>query len=110
MLLPACTEHWGEDVEKFTGDYRYHNGIGEFFNCKTAKTHYVFKSRADKKLTKQYLALNLSGNDDVYIKIRGYFKEVEQIEGVDPAMEFVPVKLLEMDASRGCELGGRVGN
>lgn len=42
--------------------------------------------------------------DDTYMKVKGYLKEEEQhMEGINPSIVFVPVELLAVDKSRGCE-------
>ena len=45
----------------------------------------------------------------MYIKIQGYLREEKQLEGIDPKILFVPVKLLEHDTNRGCNLGVQQG-
>jgi len=103
-LLSSC-EHSGEEVVKFTGEYRYYSGIAEFFDCKSRVKYYVAKAGIDTDLQETYLALGMEEKDDVYIQINGYLKEEALMEGIDPATVFVPVKLLKVDKSRGCERG-----
>lgn len=46
---------------------------------------------------------NMNDRDDVFMQIEGYFKEESQMEGIDPATVFVPVRLLKVDKNRGCQ-------
>lgn len=110
LILAACGEHRGENVQSFTGDYRYSEGIGEFFDCKSGIKYYVIGTSENEKLIEEYLAYKLTKNDDIYIRVKGYLKEIPQIEGVDPVLEFAPVKLLESKPDRGCSVGERQGN
>ena len=103
-LLSSC-EHSGEEVIKYTGEYRYYSGIAEFFDCKSHVKYYVAKAGIDTELQKTYLDLGMEEKDDVYIQIKGYLKEEALMEGINPATVFVPVKLLKVDKSRGCERG-----
>jgi len=104
LLLSSC-EHRGQDVIKFTGEYRYFAGIAEFFDCKERVKYFVAKAGINTDLQEAYLKLGVKDKDDVYIQIQGYLKEVAQMDGVDPATLFVPVKLLSLDKNRGCERG-----
>ena len=110
VFIASCGEHRGENIQSYTGDYRYARGIGEFFDCKSGEKYYVINTSENDNLIKEYLALELTNNDDVYIRVKGYLKEVPQIEGVDPALEFAPVELLELNPDRGCSVGERQGN
>ena len=105
LLLASCGEHSGQDVTKFTGEYRYYAGIAEFFDCKSHTKFYISKTGIGTDLQKAYLKLGVEEKDDVYVQIKGYLKEEKQMEGIDPATVFVPVKLLAIDESRGCERG-----
>jgi len=105
FILASCGEHSGQDVSKFTGEYRYYAGIAEFFDCKTHTKYYIAKVGVGTDLQAAYLKLNVEEKDDVYIQVKGYLKEEKQIEGIDPATVFVPVKLLGIDKTRGCERG-----
>ncbi|MEE9446967.1 MAG: hypothetical protein V3V09_03355 [Arenicellales bacterium] len=109
LALTACSEHRGENITQFTGDYRYKTGIGEFFDCASAKKYYVINTAEHQKIIKQYLALNILQNNDVYIRVKGYFKEVIQLDGIDPSIEFAPVKLQTINADRGCSQQGKHG-
>ena len=105
FLLASCGEHSGQDVSKFSGEYRYYAGIAEFFDCKSRVKYYISKAGIGTDLQNAYLELNVEEKDDVYIQINGYLKEEKQIEGIDPATVFVPVKMLKIDKTRGCERG-----
>lgn len=110
VFLSSCGEHRGENIQSFTGDYRYNEGIGEFFDCKSGEKYYVINTSENEKLIEEYLAYRFTKSDDIYIRIKGYLKEVPQIEGVDPVLEFAPVELIESNADRGCSVGERQGN
>lgn len=105
FLLTSCGEHRGQDISEFTGDYRFYAGIAEFFDCRKSVKYYVADSGIHNELQSLYLQLNLKDKDDVYIKVKGYLKEEQQMEGINPKTVFVPVKLISHDASRGCEQG-----
>lgn len=109
FIIVACGEHRGQNISEFTGEYRYYKGIAEFFDCKSARKYYVSKSGNHTELQRFYEKLDIK-DDDVYIKIKGYLKEEQQMEGIDPITMFVPVKLLEHDTQRGCNIGNRKGN
>ena len=103
LLLVSC-EHRGEDITKFTGDYRYYNGIAEFFDCKQRVKYYVGNVGIYKSLHQAYLDQGVPTDDDVYMQVSGYLKEEEVlVEGVNPTIIFVPVELLKIDKNRGCE-------
>ncbi len=105
FLLTSCGEHSGQDVSKFTGEYRYYAGIAEFFDCESRNKYYIAKVGIGSDLQDAYVKLGVEEKDDVYIQINGYLKEEKQMEGIDPAVVFVPVKMLKIDKSRGCERG-----
>jgi uncharacterized lipoprotein YehR (DUF1307 family) len=108
--LTGCDrEHAGATITEFTGDYRYYAEIAEFFDCDSAKKYYVSDSKEHQKVIAEYLNLGLKEKEDAYLKVKGYFKETPQMEGVDPETEFVPTELISVDASRGCTKGRRVG-
>lgn len=109
IFLSGCGEHFGKDIKNFTGEYRYQSGIGQFFDCASAKSYYVFHSTAHTTLKQAYIALNLKHSDDVYVHVKGYLELIEQLEGVDPTTEFVPTKLISMDIDRGCKQSPRQG-
>ncbi len=103
LLLISC-DHRGEDVTKFNGDYRYYKGIAEFFDCKARVKYYVGDFGIYKDLQQEYSEQGVSTDDDVYMQVSGYLKEEEVlVEGVNPTIIFVPVKLLKIDKNRGCE-------
>ncbi|MEE9351207.1 MAG: hypothetical protein V3U78_03010 [Thiotrichaceae bacterium] len=104
LLLGSCSEHKGQDITKFTGEYRYYHGIAEFFVCKERVKYYVSEVGIGKELEEAYLEQGVAEDDDVYMKVKGYFMEEEQqMDGIDPAVLFVPVELLKVDKERGCE-------
>ena len=109
LILAACGEHRGEDVKTFNGDYRYDNGIGEFFDCESAKKYYVINTSENEELIEEYQSYQLDSKHDIYIRIKGYLKEVPQLDGIDPMLEFAPVELLESNPDRGCVVGGKHG-
>lgn len=102
MVLSAC-EHRGEEITSFTGDYRVRDGIAEFYDCDTKERYFVHDSSAHDAIIQAYQSLGLDGKEDVYIKAKGYLKEFERIEGLNPVTEFVPAKLLAMQPDRGCK-------
>ena len=107
-LLLAC-EHSNYDVIDFTGDYRYHAGITEFFDCKSQIKYYVADAGIASQLQDMYQGLNFKRKEDVFIKVRGYLKEEIQMDGVAPIDVFVPVELLSHDTNRGCDRPIRQG-
>ena len=103
IFLTSCGEHSGQTISEFSGDYRFYSGIGEFFDCNKKKKFYVANAGISSKLQETYLNLQIRPKEDVYIKIKGYLKEeVPQIEGINPELVFVPVKLISVDENRGC--------
>ncbi|MEE9327410.1 MAG: hypothetical protein V3U71_08930 [Cocleimonas sp.] len=110
VVLPSCNEHGDYDVTRFDGEYRFYRGIAEFFDCKSRVKYYVAKAGIDSDLQKAYLNLGMEEKDDVYIQIKGYLKEEEMMEGINPSTVFVPVKLLKIDKRRGCVRGLRQGS
>lgn len=109
LLLTSCGEHDDYDITRFSGEYRYYSGIAEFFDCKSRVKYYVAKAGIDTNLQETYSKLGLEEKDDVYIQLTGYLKEEEMMEGINPSTVFVPVELLKVDKSRGCERGIRQG-
>jgi len=108
LLTTACDEHRGQNISEFKGEYRYYKGIAEFFDCKSAKKYYLAKSGIHTELQSFYEKLNIKDHD-VYIRVKGYLKEEEQMEGIDPIMKFVPVELIDHDTKRGCQRGTMQG-
>ena len=103
LLLSSC-EHRGQDIAKFKGEYRYYKGIAEFFVCKERTKYFVADAGIHMDLRAVYLEQGLKEDDDVYMQMTGYYKEEEvQIEGIDPMVLFVPVKLLKVYKNKGCE-------
>ena len=111
LLLQACGEHSGYQILKYTGEYRYSNGIAEFFDCKQGIKYFVSRQAGiSDDLQAMYQDLNLKDKkEDVFIKVDGYMKEEEQMEGIDPKMVFVAVELISHDVTRGCTKGYRRG-
>ncbi len=109
LLLASCGEHADYDIARFSGEYRYYKGIAEFFDCKSRVKYYVADAGIDTDLQKAYLKLGMKEKDDVYIQLKGYLKEEAMMEGINPSTVFVPVKILNMDKTRGCERGLRQG-
>lgn len=110
VTLSSCGEHGDYDVIRYSGEYRYYKGIAEFFDCKSRVKYYVAKAGIDTDLQETYLKLGMEEKDDVYIQLKGYLKEEEMMEGINPSTVFVPVELLKVDKTRGCERGLRQGN
>lgn len=102
-------EHSGYDTIEFSGDYRYYAGIAEFFDCDSRVKYYVADAGVNTELQDLYTSLNLKEKEDIYLKVKGYLKEEKQMEGVDPVVVFVPVKLLNHDVNRGCKRAIRQG-
>ena len=102
IFLTSCGEHSGQTISEFSGDYRFYSGIGEFFDCNQKKKFYVAKAGISTKLQDSYLKLQVKPKEDVFIKIQGYLKEEIQMEGIDPKLVFVPVKLISINKDRGC--------
>ena len=109
FLLVSC-EHSDYDVTKFTGDYRYYGGVAEFFDCQQQKKYYLADAGISTELEELHTSLDINENDDIYIEVKGYYKEEQLMEGIDPTMVFVPVGLLNHDINRGCNRSYRHGN
>jgi len=102
--LSSCGEHSGEDITKFSGEYRYYSGIAEFFTCKDRVKHYVGDAGIATELQEVYLKQGVGEDDDIYMQVTGYFKEEEvKVEGIAPTIVFIPVELLKVDKNAGCE-------
>ena len=111
MLLTACDNgHEGYIIKPFTGDYRYHNGIAEFFDCHDRKKYFVSPDGINKEVSNAYLALKLKDNDDAYIVVEGYVKSEALMDNIASVDVFVITKLLSVDATRGCQKSERVGH
>jgi len=110
LMLFSCGEHRGHDIKLFTGEYRYYAGITEFFNCKDGVRYFVSdKIGINDEIKKAFLNLGLKLKDDAYIRVKGYFKSEEQLEGMDPVSIFVPVELIKFDKTRGCKRSSKQG-
>ncbi len=109
LFLSACAmEEKDKTSILFNGDYRFHAGIGEFFNCEDRVKYYVAKNRIAKELEERYLALGLKAKDDVFVQVEGYFQEEKpEIDGVNPITVFVPTRFIGLDKNRGCDIRGR---
>jgi len=104
LILSSCSEHSDYDVTKFTGEFRFYRGIGEFFECKSRIKYYIADAGIYSDLKEAYEELGLEEKDDAYIKIKGYLRdEKNPMEGIDPSTVFVPVEIIKLDKSRGCE-------
>ena len=111
VFLVSCgIEHRGHAISKFTGDYRYHNGIAEFFDCSDRLKYYVAKSGVHEKIKDEYLALKLKDFDDAFVKVEGYVKNEELMDGIATVDVFVVTKFLSIDPTRGCSRANRVGH
>jgi hypothetical protein len=109
LTIISC-EHSGYNVTEFTGDYRYHAGISEFFDCDSQVTYYVADAGITKQLQALYQKLDLKRKEDIFIRVDGYLKEEILMDDIAHADTFVPVKLLSHDINRGCERSRRAGN
>lgn len=108
-LLTISCEHSGYDVTNHTGEYRYHTGIGEFYDCNSQNKYYLSEAGISDELKVLYKDLNLQMNEDVFIKVTGYLREEPKMEGIDPEEVFVAVKLIDHDVDRGCKIPIRKG-
>jgi len=108
-LLIASCEHSDYEVTKFTGDYRYYAGIAEFFDCDSRIKYYLADAGISEELQQLHASLDINEKDDVYLELKGYLKEEQLMDGINPTDVFVPVELLKHDTSRGCERGFRQG-
>jgi len=111
ILLSSCmtVTYQESNFQRYTGDFRYHANIAEFFDCKTLKKHYLGKDGQSDDLIQAYQKLNLKPKEDVYVRVEGYYKEEEQMDGVDPIDVFVPTKIIQLDSSRSCKRPHRLG-
>lgn len=110
LSLTSC-EHQGHTISEFNGDYRYYAGIAEFFNCQDGNKYYVADAGINNELQSRYLSLGLKQKEDVYIQVTGYLKKDKpKLEGIDPSLVFVPVRLISLDSSRGCNTVIRQGD
>ena len=104
LMLSSCGEHSDYDVTKFTGEFRFYKGIGEFFECTSRIKYYIADAGIYSDLQKAYEELGLEEKDDAYIHIKGYLRDEENpMEGIAPSTVFVPVDIIKLDKSRGCE-------
>jgi len=73
--------------------------------------YYVGDAGISTELQAAYLKLDVEANDDIYMQVTGYLKEGEvKVEGIDPPIVFIPVKLLKLDKNKGCERVIQRGN
>lgn len=104
LMLTSCGEHSDYDISRFTGEFRYYRGIGEFFDCKSRVKYYIADAGVYDDLKEAYEKLGIEEKDDAYIKIKGYLRdEANPMEGIDPGTVFVPVEIINIDHGRGCE-------
>jgi hypothetical protein len=104
LTLSSCGEHSDYDITKFTGEFRFYRGIGEFFECKSRVKYYIADAGVYEDLKEAYKDLGLEEKDDAYIHIKGYLRdEKNPMEGIDPSTVFVPVEIIKVDKERGCE-------
>ncbi len=113
-LLIGCTSNlptptYQVQVQKIKGNFRYYAGIAEFFDCKTQTKHYVAKDGVYEEMLKAYQDLKLREKDDVYVSFEGFYREEEQMDGVDPYNMFVATKILKIDTTRSCKRPYRRG-
>jgi hypothetical protein len=108
-LLSCDTEHKGYTISEFTGEYRFYKNIAEFFDCKEGIKYFVERIGAYSELQEAYLGLELTNNDDVYIKVDGYLKKQMLIQDIDSVDVFVATKLHTIDSLRGCQKKRYIG-
>lgn len=107
FLLSACfSEH--ESV-LYSGDYRFHNGISEFFDCDSGVLYFMANQDEAETLQEKYLALKLKAKEDVFVNVEGYLKKESEQESLVPSTVFVATEFISIDASRGCQQGRRQG-
>ena len=109
LQLTACTPSYDYEISRYKGNFRYFSHIAEFYDCKSMQKHYLGSEGVLDELIEEYKKLNLKEKDDVYIRVEGYYREEEQMDGVDPIEVFVPTKIVELDTSRSCKRPYRVG-
>lgn len=109
LQLTACSPSYDYDISKYRGNFRYYAEIAEFFDCKTQQKHYLGSEGVLDELIEAYQKLNLKEKDDVYIQVEGFYREEEQMEGIDPVDVFVPTKIIELDTTRSCKRPYRRG-
>ena len=111
LFLSSCsTEHEGYIPIKFTGEYRFYKNIAEFFDCKEGVKYFVEKIGVHQELQATYLALKLSGGDDVYVNVDGYVKSETLMQDIDTVDVFVVTKLHAIDSLRGCQKKRYIGH
>lgn len=111
LSLSSCdTQHRGQTIIPFTGDYRYHKGIAEFYDCKSRVKYFVAKSGTYQELQTKYSSLSITDGDDVYMEVEGYTKTEELLDGIGSLDVFVVTKLIVVDQNRGCDKARRVGH
>jgi len=111
LLLSSCITISIKDPnhQRYNGDFRYYAGIAEFFDCKTQKKHYLGDEGITNDLIKAFKNLNLRDKEDVYIRVEGFYKEEQQMDGVDPLDIFIPTKIIQLDTTRSCKRPYRRG-
>jgi len=111
LLLSSCITISVKESNhhRYNGNFRYYAGIAEFFDCKTQKKHYLGDDGLSSDLIEAYQKLNLRAKDDVYVRVEGFYKEEEQMDGVDPIDIFIPTKIIQLDTTRSCKRPYRRG-
>jgi len=103
-LLAACSQGQPpENIQRFSGDFRYYRGIAEFFDCKELHKYYLHENDMYDELLEKFAALGLDKKEDAYLRVKGYWLEEEQMDGVDPLELLAVTEIIEFDASRSCQ-------
>ena len=111
ILLTACSqEPPPENIQRYSGDFRYYRGIAEFFDCKERRRYYLHENALYGELLEKFAALGLDEKEDAYVRVKGYWLEEEQMDGVDPFELQAVTEIVEFDASRSCQRRHRVGH
>ena len=110
MLLSACSQGQPpENIQRFSGDFRFYRGIAEFFDCKDLSLHYLHENEMYAELLEKFSALKLDPKEDAYLRAKGYWVEEEQMDGVDPLELLAVTEIVEFDASRSCKRTYKAG-
>ena len=109
-LLTACSQGEApEHIRSYSGDFRYYRGIAEFFDCKERRRYYLHENDTYGELLEKFAALGLDEKEDAYLRVKGYWLEEEQMDGVDPLELLAVTEVVEFDASRSCQRRRREG-
>lgn len=110
VVLSACSQGPPpENIQRISGDFRYYRGIAEFFDCKQRHRFYLVENDMYGELLEKFAALKLDPKEDAYVRVKGYWVEEEQMEGVDPLELLAVTEIVEFDASRSCKRTYREG-